>query len=86
MWTLIYVHAAIKKVAYLPGLLDVEPVNAYRRYQQNGRMPDADVTALRGSCCRLGSGPIFRAQRTTAKACAVVDYLAALSEQEEEGR
>ncbi|SUG46530.1 ethanolamine utilization protein [Salmonella enterica subsp. arizonae] len=76
----------IKKVAYLPGYWMLEPVNDISPSSAKTDMPDADIAATRQLLCEIGfREPIFELNGHDPQSVRqLVDYLAALSEQEEE--
>lgn len=85
--TLIYVHAANDKESRLPaGLLDVGTRKRHIAVISKTDMPDADVAATRQLLCEIGfREPIFELNGHDPQSVRqLVDYLAALSEQEEE--
>ncbi|MGS8542616.1 EutP/PduV family microcompartment system protein, partial [Salmonella enterica] len=85
--TLIYVHAANDKESRLPaGLLDVGTRKRHIAVISKTDMPDADVAATRQLLCETGfREPIFELNGHDPQSVRqLVDYLAALSEQEEE--
>ncbi|HAK7957635.1 TPA: ethanolamine utilization acetate kinase EutP [Salmonella enterica] len=85
--TLIYVHAANDKESRLPaGLLDVGTRKRHIAVISKTDMPDADVAATRQLLCEIGfREPIFELNGYDPQSVRqLVDYLAALSEQEEE--
>lgn len=83
----IYVHAANDKESRLPaGLLDVGTRKRHIAVISKTDMPDADVAATRQLLCEIGfREPIFELNGHDPQSVRqLVDYLAALSEQEEE--
>ncbi|HHX9949078.1 TPA: ethanolamine utilization acetate kinase EutP [Salmonella enterica] len=85
--TLIYVHAANDKESRLPaGLLDVGTRKRHIAVISKTDMPDVDVAAARQLLCEMGfREPIFELNGHDPQSVRqLVDYLAALSEQEEE--
>ncbi|HFZ8995758.1 TPA: ethanolamine utilization acetate kinase EutP [Citrobacter freundii] len=85
--TLIYVHAANDSESRLPaGLLDIGARKRHIAVISKTDMPDADVAAVRRLLREIGfQEPIFELNSHDPYSVQrLVDYLAALSEQEEE--
>ncbi|WP_437889180.1 ethanolamine utilization acetate kinase EutP [Phytobacter sp. V91] len=85
--TLIYVHAANDRENRLPaGLLDIGSSRRHIAVISKTDLPDADVAATRQLLCELGfAEPIFELNtHDPGRVQYLADYLAALTEQEEE--